>query len=538
MADTTTIQVEIKQKTDDGLVKIHPLTDASVVQTTNNTTVQQELDNAVPLIAGDHISIAPTDNGLAVSFTGSLAPNVTVKGTAPIAVAADTSDTSATYTVSHNTSGVTAGTYGATSGATATAGAGTKTITVPQIKVDNKGHITSAANQTLSITIPSTSDNVTTSDTLVSGQIIVGGGNKTIKTTDKSFTTTAPSASSSDSTIPTSKAVNAAIDAKITANAQYLGTFGTLADLTASGTIGSKAKVIGSWARAALTNGTFEMWDVSTSAKTVVHNGDIVILTSTTVTATTTGSSWDVIHTEIDNNTWRTIQVNGTSIGNNTLNLKAGTNVSISTSTTSGVETATISATDTNTTYTLSHSKTSAGTEQLDTVVLTPSTGNAQTITINNVAHAAGASTATSASKVANALSFKSGDTTKQTYDGSKAVSVTYSDVGAAAASHSHSIILSGDVTSSATSISGTVTTTIGNGKVTTAKIADGAVTDAKLSTSGVTAGTYSAVTVNNKGRVTAGAQLIKMYAKNTADATITADTGLVTGGFAFVALS
>lgn len=51
-----------------------------------------------------------------------------------------------------------------------------------------------------------------------------------------------------------------------------------------------------------------------------------------------------------DTNTWRTVQCNGTSIGNNTLNLKAGSNVSLSNSN----GTITISSTDTNTwpTYT------------------------------------------------------------------------------------------------------------------------------------------------------------------------------------------
>lgn len=46
-----------------------------------------------------------------------------------------------------------------------------------------------------------------------------------------------------------------------------------------------------------------------------------------------------------DTNTWRTVQCNGTSIGNNTLNLKAGTNVSLSNSN----GTITITSTDTNT---------------------------------------------------------------------------------------------------------------------------------------------------------------------------------------------
>ena len=50
-----------------------------------------------------------------------------------------------------------------------------------------------------------------------------------------------------------------------------------------------------------------------------------------------------------DTNTWRTIQCNGTSIGNNTLNLKAGTNVTLSNS--NGTITINSSYSDTSTTY-------------------------------------------------------------------------------------------------------------------------------------------------------------------------------------------
>lgn len=71
----------------------------------------------------------------------------------------------------------------------------------------------------------------------------------------------------------------------------------------------------------------------------------------------------------------------------------------------------------------------------------------------------------------------------------------------------------------------------IGAGKVTTAKIADDNVTDAKLSTTGVAAGTYSAVTVNTKGRVTAGGQFV-VYANSTTDAAV---NSLVGGGTLYV---
>lgn len=52
------------------------------------------------------------------------------------------------------------------------------------------------------------------------------------------------------------------------------------------------------------------------------------------------------------------------------------------------------------------------------------------------------------------------------------------------------------------------------------------------LGNSGVTAGTYSAVSVNTKGIVTAGAQVINYYASSE-----TVGSELVTGGFAMVAI-
>ena len=60
------------------------------------------------------------------------------------------------------------------------------------------------------------------------------------------------------------------------------------------------------------------------------------------------GTAKWVANPNTDTNTWRTVQCNGTSIGDNTLNLIAGTNVSLSRSNGS----ITISSTDTNTVYT------------------------------------------------------------------------------------------------------------------------------------------------------------------------------------------
>lgn len=49
----------------------------------------------------------------------------------------------------------------------------------------------------------------------------------------------------------------------------------------------------------------------------------------------------------------------------------------------------------------------------------------------------------------------------------------------------------------------------LGDNSITSQQIASGAVTNEKLANSGVTAGTYSAVSVNNKGIVTQGAQIV-----------------------------
>ena len=91
--------------------------------------------------------------------------------------------------------------------------------------------------------------------------------------------------------------------------------------------------------------------------KTVAWTSEIPSVGNGTVTITQNGvnkgsftmnQSGDITialtDTDTDTNTWRTVQCNGTSIGSNTLNLKAGTNVSLSNS--SGA--ITITATDTN----------------------------------------------------------------------------------------------------------------------------------------------------------------------------------------------
>ena len=211
---------------------------------------------------------------------------------------------------------------------------------------------------------------------------------------------------------------------------------------------------------------------------------------------------------------------------------------------------------DNNTTYSLSNSKT------FDTVKLTSSTGKSETVTVNNVAHATNADSATKATKVANPLTIQlNGGTTEGTnqfvYDGSaaKSVNITPLGIGAAASSHTHGnitnagalqtndiTIASGDklivtdydngakIARSSVSFDGSTTTKAltrkgtweyfaqyinsgtkadGTTKIKSAALNGGEMT---LGDSGVTPGVYCALQVNSKGIVTAGAHVIKMY--------------------------
>ena len=233
-----------------------------------------------------------------------------------------------------------------------------------------------------------------------------------------------------------------------------------------------------------------------------------------------------------------------------------------------------------NTTYTLSSG------DKANVVKLTSSSGDAQTVTVNNVAYATAAEsavnagTAVTATKVAKSLTIKiNNGTTEGTnqfvYDGSvaKNINISPSGIGAAAFSHTHGnitnagalqtndiTIASGDklivtdydndakIARSSVSFDGSTTTKAltrkgtweyfaqyinsgtkadGSTPIKSAALNGGEMT---LGDSGVTPGVYCALQVNSKGIVTAGAHVIKIY-KNSD----TIGPELVTGGFAFI---
>ena len=583
MADKNVI---IKQKLENEIVDFYPKTKSNIVvnNSTNVTggTVTDVFNNALPIKAGEHISITPDASGVKIDFTGSLAPNVSVKGVDgnPILVSEEKNDTSAKYTVSHSTAGPSAE-YTSGNATTAISGGESKTIKIPQLHVDNYGHVTSAADEDVKITIPSTA-NMVTGTGLTDNNIILGNVDSKIKTSPYGIITSSNTKNIDDNYIPTSKWIENRINKKITEGAQYLGLVkginpdGSLVDIVNNKTIIPNSQ--GDWVRVATVLPDVPSFtNYETSSPTIdtelAHVGDILIYHSTSSGI----YLWDVIHTEIDNNTWRTIQIKGTDIGSSTpLNLTTGDNVSLS----NNNGTVTISAKDT--TYKLGQNP-----DALNTVTLTPSINSesVQVVTINNVA------SAESAKKVANSLTVQlKGGTTegtdKFTYDGSaaKTINITASNIGAALSEHSHGNITSdGKITALGTTIQSgdriLFTDKNDSDKIKRSLIAFDGTTDNKaltqagtwqtflkvnqnitinsgtkkdgsaitgtasgtaptLGNSGITAGTYSAIQVNTKGIAIAGSQVIKYYASSTTNATIQSDTTLAEGGFAFVEIA
>ena len=550
--DADIIKTQIQQKTDNGMKAIRPETDTDIVinkSTVDGNTVTDVLDNTLPITAGQNISITPSASGVEIAFTGSLAPNVSVKGTNPITVSSSVTDTAATYTVG-----------------------------VKDASTSEKGVVQlSNSIASKSVTQAATANAVKTAYDLASGkQAAFADGSATIATVNGGTITIKPGVSQSGGTIGNSSGSDvstytaAQIDSLVAGLTKYLGTATKSTDLTGASTANA-----GDFFRVTA--------QFSSSNWGTAHVGDLVILKKDAATGDyATLSNWEIIHTG-DNTSYGI--VNNTADG---LAPKITTTAGqIDTQATDRVLVSENGATpkwqtlpanafkNDNTTYTLSNGDTS------NIIKLTSSNPSeaAQTVTIDNVVNASHASQASKATKVANQLTINlNGGTVEGTnkfvYDGSapKSVNITASGIGAAASSHTHGNITnggalqtndvaiangdklvitdssnSGKIARSSIDFDGSTTTkaltrkgvweyfaqyiksgTKADGtEITSAALTNGTMT---LGDSGVTPGVYCALQVNSKGIVTAGAHVIKMY-KNSD----TIGPELVTGGFAFI---
>ena len=550
--DADIIKTQIQQKTDNGMKAIRPETDTDIVinkSTVDGNTVTDVLDNTLPITAGQNISITPSASGVEIAFTGSLAPNVSVKGTNPITVSSSVTDTAATYTVG-----------------------------VKDASTSEKGVVQlSNSIASKSVTQAATANAVKTAYDLASGkQAAFADGSATIATVNGGTITIKPGVSQSGGTIGNSSGSDvstytaAQIDSLVAGLTKYLGTATKSTDLTGASTANA-----GDFFRVTA--------QFSSSNWGTAHVGDLVILKKDVAEGGyATLSNWEIIHTG-DNTSYGI--VNNTADG---LAPKITTTAGqIDTQATDRVLVSENGATpkwqtlpanafkNDNTTYTLSNGDTS------NIIKLTSSNPSeaAQTVTIDNVVNASHASQASKATKVANQLTINlNGGTVEGTnkfvYDGSapKSVNITASGIGAAASSHTHGNITnggalqtndvaiangdklvitdssnSGKIARSSIDFDGSTTTkaltrkgvweyfaqyiksgTKADGtEITSAALTNGTMT---LGDSGVTPGVYCALQVNSKGIVTAGAHVIKMY-KNSD----TIGPELVTGGFAFI---
>lgn len=558
--NTKIINTQIQQKTSTGMIAIHPETSSNVVINEASTvvpgnTITNVLQNALPLKAGNHINITQVSDGVKIAFTGSLAPNVSVAGTPPITVGSNITDTKAEYTI------------GVNAASTDTSGVVQLSNAIDSISEDTAA--TSYAVQQIANRTTVLAQNII--DLTNNKQNKFNDGSATVASMSNGIISITPTVTQNKGTI--SSGTEAAlqtytkdkINSLLTGNAEYLG-LGTAINSTTGSVTGfsKEPNSIGDWGRVGGTGFEVPANLSSSNQKEIAHVGDILICVAKS--ASNPINKWDVLHTEVDTNTWRPIKVGTVELIDSSTKFEIATSGSISQTFSGGK--LTLTGTDTNTQYELKQP--AANADQVSLHIKGEETAQ-NTITINKVQNAIYAErlqkgiTFTDASDGVSAPGI--------TFDGNTEVGINYNTVGAASKSHVHGnitnagalqtddiTIANGDklvitdsrdnakIARSSVAFDGSTTTKAltpkgtwayfaqyinsgvkadGTTQITSAALTNGMMT---LGDSGVTAGVYSAVQVNSKGIISAGAQLIKVYEPNDI---IGAE--LATNGFALI---
>ena len=313
VAGSTNVGVSAAASTQAGVVSVSA-TGAGADSTQSFTIAQGS--NVQITGSKDAIEISATDtrytlespaNSTNINFAidgGANQASIAITGGTNIGVSGTTKDS---LVINHSASGVTADTYGTNSSLNPAAGG---SFVIPQITVDAQGHVTSAADAT--ITLPSAVDDAVTAVSAGSdGKIVISQtGKNDVKSGEDLFFNINQVAA--DGTSTTQKVLNqgnlgtyytkAAIDSKLQGlNAMtYKGTaFGTGATVAALPTTGVK---IGDAYLASADNGSYK-------------KGDLLIATGTeTDGVITSGLDWTVVPSGSDTDTQYEAGVNGTNL--------------------------------------------------------------------------------------------------------------------------------------------------------------------------------------------------------------------------------
>lgn len=212
------------------------------------------------------------------------------------AVFTDT-DTKVTSAANHYAPSTVSGQDKSASASGGTAGWSIDVVKGVTLNTDGKGHVTGLSVTSAKIPENPTIPNAVTGTGLKVDKIVVGNEGSKVKTSDKGITATAPSSSSDDSTVPTSKAVWTAVSNGI-ATADAMIYRGTIA--------GGSTGAYGTLTPFANNGWTYKVTTAGKIDGKAVEIGDMLICNTDGTSAATSSNystiaaNWDVIQANID----------------------------------------------------------------------------------------------------------------------------------------------------------------------------------------------------------------------------------------------
>lgn len=217
--------------------------------------------------------------------------------TVPSDAAFTDTDTKVTSAANHYAPSTVSGQDKSASASGGTAGWSIDVVKGVTLNTDGKGHVTGLSVTSAKIPGNPVSSSTVTGTGLNVDKIVVGNGGSTVKTSDKGITATAPSSSSDDSTVPTSKAVWTAVSNGIAA-ADAMIYRGTIA--------GGSTGAYGTLTPFANNGWTYKVTTAGKIDGKAVEIGDMLICNTDGTSAATSNNystiaaNWDVIQANID----------------------------------------------------------------------------------------------------------------------------------------------------------------------------------------------------------------------------------------------